>query len=213
MSMIGYLGSIGQRQVLAFRANPDLVSAYTGTVMESARDEMLARLPPDVRAQYQEQLARARQDLAASMGQAYVAPDATCLEGLGPFEPMLNLGKDWHALHYLLGGHVNFEGAVGDSLLGGEPLGEGHGYGPDRLLSPSETAAFSGLLAPLDAVRIIERFDLAEMTRVGVYSVPRGDHPDEVNDWITSLGARFEALKAYVERASGAGNSILLWIA
>ena len=213
MSMIGYLGSIGQRQILAFRANPDLISAYTKTAMQSAHDEMLASLPSDVRAQYQEQLERARQDLAASMGQIYAAPDATVLEGLGPFQPMLKLGKDWHALHYLLGGHVDFEGSVGDSLLGGEPLGEGYGYGPDRLLSPSDTAAFSAFLAPLDAVHIIERFNLAEMTRVRVYSMPRFDHSDELNVWITSLGAQFKALKAYVDKASGAGNAILLWIA
>lgn len=216
MSMIGYAGAVTGEQVSAFRTDPALVADYvddaSGRAADTRREALLATMPPDVQTRYREQFAAAQRDLAIQMGRAPPSRATSALESLGPFAPILDLDKDWHALHYLLGGHLAFEGAPGDSLLGGEPLGPDLGYGPARLLSPSDTAAFSDFLTPLDADRVAARLSPPDMNRLGIYGLPFNPDQVELGALTDGLRARFEALKAYVTQAASVGNALLLWI-
>jgi hypothetical protein len=58
-------------------------------------------------------------------------------------DPELDLGKSWHAIHYLLTGtgwEIG-EGAAGAAILGGDEIGEDGGYGPARVLDPESVRA------------------------------------------------------------------------
>jgi len=68
-----------------------------------------------------------------------------------PFEGQVCLGKEWHALHYILTGLVELDGtAIGNAILGGVEIGPNLGYGQARLLMPEVVKEISEALQFVD---------------------------------------------------------------
>lgn len=217
MSMMCHLAELSPGQIAAFRDQPGLASDFAknsamdllGTRMEDG----LARLPPEMRQQYEQ----AKRDLMSqnpALRQQLAQQEANrpLLAKLGPFEPLLDLGKAWHILHYLMTGHVDAAAAPGNALLSGEPLGEDLGYGPPRLHDPVETRAFRDFLAPLEADRLVARMDFPSLVQLGVYPLSGVPDAAEAQSWRNEIVGSFQRLKSYVEHASEKGGGILTWL-
>ena len=175
MSMICWVMGITPVQSGALRAMPSLAGKLAMSAQDDQRkarfDEAIQRMSPEQRKQFeatraikeaQERIAEARERVAE----------------LGPFEHALSLEKSWHILHYLFTGHLGPSSAPGDLLLTGEDLGEDVGYGPARLHGQTETRDFSHFLDMQDLARLQARVDFRQMSRIGVYSMPRGPGSD-----------------------------------
>jgi hypothetical protein len=82
----------------------------------------------------------------------------------------VSLEKAWHGLHYLLTGSAT-EGPppLGFILEGGKPIGDGGGYGPPRLFSPSEVQQMHKALSAISDNKLWSRFNAEEMTDQDVY--------------------------------------------
>jgi hypothetical protein len=76
------------------------------------------------------------------------------------FQPELDLGKNWHALHYILNGSAWGIGeGAGAAILGGVEVGEDNGYGPARLLDAASVGAIAAGLDTLSVDMLRARFD------------------------------------------------------
>ncbi len=197
MSMNGWLLRLSVSQARALRTRPDLASELASY---AAEQQLLSHLPPERRQALESRLVG-------------LAGRSDGLRGLGTVGPALDLQKSWHILHYLLTGHAAPDGAPGDALLSGEPLGQDVGYGPPRLLDPAAVAGFNRFLAPLDLARLQARIDPAAMVREGVYGLPMGvDEAAGRADVAREAGWAFPALKTYVAGAATAGDALLTWL-
>ncbi|MEO0622319.1 MAG: DUF1877 family protein [Pseudomonadota bacterium] len=108
-----------------------------------------------------------------------------------------DLDKSWHILHWALTGQAEGTDTPDGALLGGTALGPCGGYGPVRLLSPSEVAAFAEVLAPLDAAQLSSRTDPEAMRTAGVAFT---DDPDMVAFEIEDHFPRFQKFVATTAR-------------
>ena len=217
MSMMGYFAALSPAQIAAFEREPELVAHYAATASEgeaaAQRELALSRMPPEVRQQYEaarRQMLEQAPDLAAQQQREDAARPV--LAALGPFAPLLELGKTWHILHYLLTGHTDAAAAPGDAILTGAPIGDDMGYGPARLHAPNETRQFRDILTPLDPGRLATRLDFAQMRRLRVY--PLFGEPDAGDDqgWRDEALRAFADLKAYVAHAADRGEGLLTLI-
>lgn len=123
---------------------------------------------------------------------------------------LLSVHKDWHALHWLLNGSAEHVGpGAGGAILGGHELGDDLGYGPARLLTPTEVAEIAKELATLGAQRMLARFDLRAMAAADVYSFDDEDADRSPE----GLRAHVEALVRFYEEAASNGRAVVLWLA
>lgn len=217
MSMMCWLWAVSPGQMAAFRARPDLASDFaeisSQELMDARREASLRHLPPQVRERYE----ASRRDLVAANPQiaeqqAHMAAVRPTLAKLGRVEPPLELAKLWNILHYLFTGHAEAAMSPADILLTGEPLGRDGGYGPPRLQGASETRAFRDFLEPLDASRLVARMDLAKMAQLGIYPLSREPQGKDAQSWRDEVATEFPRLKAYVRRAAGRGEGLLIWL-
>lgn len=91
--------------------------------------------------------------------------------GDDPFDPVVDLDKAWHGIHFLLTGTAwDAETVLGLAILGGIPLEDTDiGYGPVRLLEPDQVEAVAAALAGVDDEALRERFDPAELAKADIY--------------------------------------------
>lgn len=215
--MICYLAGLSPGQIAGFRDRPELASDFAKTsvadLLDARAQAGFARLPPDMRQQYEQ----AKRDLMAqnpSLHQQLTKQDVSraLLMKLGPFVPLLELGKAWHILHYLITAHVDAAAAPGNALLSGVPLGGDVGYGPPRLHDPSESRAFRDFLAPLEADRLLVRMDFPLLVQLRVY--PLNEVPDAAGaqSWRDEVAGSFRRLKSYVGRTTDRGDGLLVWL-
>jgi Domain of unknown function (DUF1877) len=148
---------------------------------------------------------------AETAQQLLVEPDNVyaLLESLEESDLMLSLEKSWHGLHFVLTGTA-WEGDPPLNLLvvGGVPIGdEDVGYGPARVLDPTGvTALHEALTGFLDA-DFNRNFDLSALLQADIY--PNiWDEPLETLQ--QEYGDYFREMKAHVQRASEAGQAILV---
>src|SRR5262245_59604114 len=118
MSKIGSALGVTPAQIDALRAKPSLVRNLVW-VVEGDRwkvrfDEVIARSPPERRAQLEQSLASLTQSPAGKEMAARVAKARPEIAALGAIEKSLNLEKSWHMLHYLMTGDVSPVGSPGD---------------------------------------------------------------------------------------------------
>jgi hypothetical protein len=221
MSMMCHLADLSPGQLAAFCEQPGLASDFTknsvGDQFDARIQAGLARLPPELRQQYQQKYEQSRRDLMAkvpSMAGQGAELDAArpLLAKLGPFEPLMELGKAWHILHYLMTGHSDAAEAPGNALLSGTPLGEDLGYGPARLHDPDATRAFRDFLAPLESVRLLARLDFPLIVQLRVYPFFAVPDTAEAQSWRDEIATAFLALKSYVGRAAERGDGLLVWL-
>lgn len=86
-------------------------------------------------------------------------------------EPELDLGRFWHAIHYLLTGTAWETGGApaAAAILGGEEAGGGRGYGPARVLGPGAVRAIAAALDAVDARTLRARFGPGAMAAAQIY--------------------------------------------
>jgi hypothetical protein len=142
-----------------------------------------------------------------------VTPVARGLEK--PRAAALDIGKEWHGLHFLLCGTARkARGPLGMTILGGRALGPNLGYGRARVL---EAAHVTLVAEALDSCRIPDlrrRFDPPAMARQRVH--PPGawrdlDDPNDKRLALRGLLAAFIAVRSYYRKAAAAGNAMVLW--
>lgn len=123
---------------------------------------------------------------------------------------VLDLDKQWHALHAVMTGTAwDSAPACGRAVLGGAEFGDDHGYGPARALSASEAAEVADELDALGAGGFAAALDPARLAALDVYpqGVGWGD-PDERR----CLEVAFEHLRAFYRRAADAGRAVVILI-
>ena len=122
----------------------------------------------------------------------------------------LDLGKLWHALHFLLTGSP-YEGEeplcylmVGGTMVGSE------GWGFLRLLSLEQTAAFGEALSALSRDEFASRFDAEQMTREEIYP---SYWWHELPDARLLLVNQFVDLQTFVAESAARGQGLVVGIA
>lgn len=209
--MYCYLQALTAAQALAFQSDSSLVEALLDREDAAQMDALEARLPPQMRAEFE--AARIHLDSTAPAGGGSItSPLRDKLVSLGPFEPMLDLDKSWHALHYCITGHVWAEAAPGNIILGGQEFGEDIGYGPPRLHDAGMVKAFDAFLSALPADRVVERADGERMIAIGIYGIPQPFSAEDQRWLKEDVGRAFKNLKAYVDRAATAGDFLTVMI-
>ena len=124
----------------------------------------------------------------------------------------LDIGKSWHALHWILcrqaeGGPEPLIHATANG--GGEAIGPDIGYGPACLVEPSKVAAAAAALRPFTSVALQSRFDSAEMDGAGLYP---GGFQEDALEWREEIDSAFGDVRDFYGRAAAAGDAVLLWL-
>jgi hypothetical protein len=132
-----------------------------------------------------------------------------------PRASTLDLGKEWHGVHYLVCGTARRVATpLGMAILGGRAFGPNLGYGKTRFLDAGQVKQVAQALGKCRIANLRRRFDPAAMTRQEVY--PPGawgdlDDPDEARFALGVLIDAFKAVRDYYRKAASAGNAMLLW--
>jgi hypothetical protein len=125
-------------------------------------------------------------------------------------EPELDLGKSWHAIHYLLTGTAWEIGgsAAGAAILGGDALGEDGGYGPARVLGAESVRAIAAELDAMDIETLRARFDPDAMAAAEIYPDIWTGGAADFND----LTKHFAELHRFYRAAAENDEAVLLAI-
>jgi hypothetical protein len=125
-------------------------------------------------------------------------------------DPELDLGKSWHAIHYLLTGTAweIGDGAAGAAILGGDEIGEDGGYGPARVLDPESVRAVAAELDAMDVETLRARFDPNAMAAAQIYPDIWAGGAAEFN----ALAVHFAELRRFYRAAAENGEAVLLAI-
>ncbi|MEO3931024.1 YfbM family protein [Micromonosporaceae bacterium B7E4] len=125
-------------------------------------------------------------------------------------EPELDLGKSWHAVHYLLTGSAwgLGDGAAGAAILGGAAIGEDGGYGPARVLGPDAVRAVATELDGLDVETLRTRYDADAMATAEIYPIGWANDGAEFDN----LVVRFVELRQFYRTAADNDQAVLLAI-
>ncbi len=127
-----------------------------------------------------------------------------------PTERRLDVGKSWHAIHYLLNG-VPWEGEPPrlNAVLGGEPIGDDDlGYGPVRFLTAEEVRDVADALEDAPVFVLLENFDHEALTNAEIYP-----HAWRGEDWERDyVSTHYSELAAFFRAAARAGDAMLLYL-
>jgi len=127
-----------------------------------------------------------------------------------PSAPVLDLHDSWRMLHFLFTGDA-FEGALPAATLlaGGREVGEDLGYGPPRMLSLDETAAFSRFMEGLDLDALTARLGAKAIKSLGL---PCGGGEAGAGALHEDLIRYFPRLQSFVAAASARRQGMLIWM-
>jgi hypothetical protein len=123
---------------------------------------------------------------------------------------VLDLEKQWHALHGVLTGTAwDTDPPCGRAVLGGSEFGEDAGYGPPRLLGATEVVEVAAELDRLGVDGFAAAVSAEQLGALDVYptGVDWGD-PEEQEYLVES----FEQLRAFYRRAAEAGQAMVIII-
>jgi hypothetical protein len=123
---------------------------------------------------------------------------------------LLDLDKQWHALHGVLTGTAwNVDVPCGRAVLGGTEFGEDLGYGSPRMLRSADVAEVAAELDQLGVDGFAAAISPDRLVALDVYpsGVDWGD-PEE-HDYLVES---FEQLLAFYRRAADAGQAVLIAI-
>jgi hypothetical protein len=124
-------------------------------------------------------------------------------------DPELDLGKSWHAIHYLLTGTAwEIGDGAGAAILGGEEIGEDGGYGPARVLDPASVRVVAAELDAMDVETLRARFDPDAMAAAQIYPDIWAGGAVEFN----GLAVHFAELRRFYRTAAENGLAVLLAI-
>jgi hypothetical protein len=132
-------------------------------------------------------------------------------DGDGEPENTIDVDKSWHGIHFILTEIAKTGSTVLEStILGGEPLGEDLGYGPPRILSPSEVKLIATALSCISIEQIESVFDPAAMDDAGIYPQIWVRDGKESLEYMTNY---FPSLVAFYAEAASRGDGVILWLA
>jgi hypothetical protein len=127
---------------------------------------------------------------------------------LAPTRPVFDLGKSWHAVHYVLN-ETKEETALPRGFIssGGEDVGdEDVGYGPARVLPADVVTEIATFLDSVSVDEFRSRIDPGRMRPLHVYGAPSTDNPADAE----YLVADFEALREFITARSRARQAIVI---
>jgi len=204
-------------QIKALRATPslvrDLVLVVHDNRWKALLEDVIRHTPAERQAELVARQTRFEQSPAGSELAARTAQARGAIAAAGPIENVLDLGRAWPMLHFLMTGNVGGAGSPGDLLPGGENIGDelgGLGQGRACLHDAAQTREFSRLLEGQDVERLKARVDLDAMVGLGVCAVPDG--PDYESELREEVGVDFPRLRDYVGAMADKGNGLLVWV-
>ena len=129
----------------------------------------------------------------------------------------VDLGKDWHALHFLLTGDTSMDPShdpadpLHNIVMGGHPTAIEASYGPARCLSQVDISDIVRALADITAEDLRGRFSSDEFNSRRIYPNPRpGGWTEEEVEGVFFL---FPQLKAMFKAALEANEVVLVFAA
>ncbi len=128
-------------------------------------------------------------------------------------ERYLNIGKDWHALHFLLTGDAELRPhplpppPLGDLVFGGSETPWDETCGTFRSLSPDEVRAMAEALSAISVEELRSRFSVESFNSGGIY--PHGRRARWTPDDIESLFETYPRLVELFRAAALAGEMVL----
>lgn len=158
-----------------------------------------AALTPDARKQYEDYIAQLESAAKGAGRQSAKAPKQA---------DVLDLGKSWHVLHFVMTGTAA-EAPLPEGLLlsGGREVGEDLGYGAARVVTAEQTAACAAHLAGLAIDAEAGRIDGETMRRLGVYGAEQeaSELAEEIRDGLLRL-------RDYLAKAVSQGEGLVIWM-
>ncbi|HEY3757312.1 MAG TPA: YfbM family protein [Opitutaceae bacterium] len=123
----------------------------------------------------------------------------------------LYIDKDWQAIHYLFTQHAEpVAGALSSSIFEGEGIGDDLGYGPARLLTPTEVKQIAAALARVTKAKVMARYDAAKMDAANIYPEIWVRDGKEARDEVISTYGQFVS---FYRHAAETGDFVLLVLA
>ncbi len=125
-------------------------------------------------------------------------------------DSLLSMDKEWQGIHYLLTGEAwSTGGPLGQVILGGSEFGPDLGYGPARLLSPSQVKEIAARLKDYTLESFKSRYDPKAMMKAQIY-------PEvwerEGNTGLVWLVAGYQRVVEFYGRAAAQGKAVILAI-
>lgn len=160
--------------------------------------------------------ARTDQQLTELLEDPSLVHDA-CEEALeADAEDFIDVDKARHCIHFLLTGTAD-AGAFPLSFVaaGGREVGdEDVGYGPARALMSADVAKIAAALAPIDRMKLVEKFDARRMDQLEIYPFEGSwaDVDPQSDDPFGSFLENFDSLKKLVQRAAATKRGMLVWM-
>lgn len=139
-----------------------------------------------------------------SAAHAFVSPTDDSDPAFGDGS-IMDLGKAWHAIHFLLTKTAWEMPKPAGSLLAGAEVGADFGYGPATILSASEVVKFTDLLAGLPEDFVQSELDFDTLHAADIYPFI-WDRKDPTDIEYTSFF--FDRLKKFVAEAASRGEGI-----
>jgi len=122
----------------------------------------------------------------------------------------ISLDKAWHGIHFLLTGSASkMNGGASLAILGGKPIGEDLGYGPARVLSPSQVKAIAIALEKETPESLSSRYDPQAMEKAQIYP---SIWQREGKEGLQFLLDSYKSLLAFYKRAADKGQAIVIAI-
>lgn len=194
MSMNGLFRSLSPALADALRADPGLTTALTAPSYGGAPSPGILAIPG--MKEHFATIEAARDRLAAVASAADVGP-------------VVSIDKAWHGVHFVLTGSAEPDGSVlGNTVLGGEEIGDDAGYGPARLVSAAEVLVIHDALATFDDEALAARFDADVMSDLGIYP----EVWDEDGETIEFVADAVDTVRHAYADAANKGHAMLLWL-
>lgn len=226
MSINGQFRQISPRALDLVLQRPELLSGALNWQAENADPaDPLAGIPAGARAILEMLPEAARAKAAAQMMAATAAfpgmrefhsDEFAALKaagvGDGDLPPTLDIRKSWEPLNFLLAGkpHEPGPGPLGSAVLGGREVGDDHGYGPIRVLTPAETAEVAAALEALGDEGAMARYSAEAFDEAGLSGFEDWEDEEEaeaLHEWVLET---YREVRDYYLEARGRGYGMLL---
>ena len=126
-------------------------------------------------------------------------------------ENTIDVDKSWHGIHFILSEIAKTgSNALESVVLGGEPLGEDLGYGPPRVLNPSEVKHIAAALSGISSEQFESAFNPVAMEAAEIYPQIWERDGKEALEYMTNF---FPSLVAFYAEAASRGDGVILWLA
>ena len=120
-------------------------------------------------------------------------------------DAVLDLDKEWHALHFLLTGSADpLDSPLSLILSSSEPIGDDNGYGPTYYIAPDRFRAFDEALSSLDDEALRSRYDPDAMVAHHVYLADL--YQEEGESGLAFLLQRLKDLRSFAAKGVQSGR-------